>query len=42
MEAEQFAGVGLRELYEQYMPQVYRTAIGYTRNHHDAERVPIL
>ena len=39
MEAEQFAGVGLRELYEQYMPQVYRTAIGYTRNHHDAEDV---
>lgn len=39
MEAERFAGVELRELYEQYMPQVYRTAIGYTRNHHDAEDV---
>ena len=39
VEAERFAGVGLRELYEQYMPQVYRTAIGYTRNHHDAEDV---
>ena len=39
MEAERFASVGLRELYEQYMPQVYRTAIGYTRNHHDAEDV---
>lgn len=39
MEGERFAGVGLRALYEQYMPQVYRTAFGYLRNHHDAEDV---
>lgn len=39
MKSEKIAGVELRDLYEEYMPPVYRTAYGYLRNHYDAEDV---
>ena len=40
MEAElEFASVGLRSLYREYMPSVYRMAFSYLKNHPDSEDV---
>lgn len=35
----EFASVGLKSLYREYMPSVYRIAYSYMRNHHDSEDV---
>ncbi len=40
MEAKlEFASVGLRSLYREYMPSVYRMAFSYLKNHPDSEDV---